>query len=513
MLREIFASLGFQVDKKGFDQAKQATDGIKQSAQASGTAFDVFGKAVQAVVGAAIIRKTWELADGLAQQAVEIGNVAQQTGLSTDELQTWQFAAKESNIEASEFGLALRRLSTAIAGGVDETGSQSKIFEKLKISTHDAHHELRPLADILPEIAEHFKNMADGPAKGALATEIFGRQGAKLIPILNKGAAGVAALHAEFERLGGGFSPEAIKRAAEFRAETVKLTVAFDSLKSLLAISLLPQLTKAVDATTEGVVAFKHFAETTTLADHGVETLAATIALTLGAALAPYLLPGLTFLGLFLALDDAQAFVEGKGSLIGDALDAAFGAGTADVVRAWVNDAEDSLFGWAGAFKLVIADISASFSVEMAQIGKYWDEMLGGLARAWNASASLFLPAGLVPDALKFDPGKLEDRVNRDDDKIAAKQAARQKTQAAIANFNQATTAVSNPSVGGSPTGPVRAPIITQNFVEVKPNISITVPPGTSPAHAQRLVREAAAGVTATERRAALQGVDKRGGD
>lgn len=507
MLREIFASLGFGFEESGFVHAQKATEEVKHEAVEAGNAFELFGGAVKAAMGVELARKTWEFAESLEAQAAQIEHTAEATGLSTNALQEWFYAAKGAKVETGEFALALRKLSVAVAGGVDETGSQSKIFDKLKIATHGAHKELRPLAEILPEIAEHFKSMADGPAKAALAQEIFGRQGGKLIPLLNKGAEGIEALHDEFQKLGGGFSPEAIERAAEFNKQTVKLGASFDSLKSLIAVAVLPQVSRMVDKTVEGVVAFKQFAETTTGAEHAVGSLSTAIALTLATALAPYIGPGLKFVGIFLAVDDLQAFLEGKGSLIGDALNAAFGDGTADVVRAWVADAKDSLMGWGSASKLVIADVSVAFDTEIDEIGKSWDEMILGLQQSWNG----FVSALHLPSDLKIDTLERKGKIAKDDQAIAGDEKKRSATQKAIADFNDRTTALSNPGGGFAPVGPVTAPVITQNFVEVKPNISITVPPGTSPAHASRLVREAAQGVTETERRAALQGVDKHG--
>src|SRR5688572_31369301 len=50
---------------------------------------------------------------------------------------------------------------------------------------------------------------------------------------------------------------------------------------------------------------------------------------------------GLKFAAVFAAIDEVLGFLNGKDSLIGDLLNGAFGDGTADAVRDWVNDAVD----------------------------------------------------------------------------------------------------------------------------------------------------------------------------
>jgi hypothetical protein len=59
-----------------------------------------------------------------------------------------------------------------------------------------------PVDQALAKVADRFARMKDGTQKAALATELFGKSGTMLIPLLNKGAKGIAALEAEARRLG-----------------------------------------------------------------------------------------------------------------------------------------------------------------------------------------------------------------------------------------------------------------------------------------------------------------------
>jgi hypothetical protein len=508
MLREIFTFLGFQFDEGGFKRAKSGTEELKQKAVETANSFDGLANGLRSLAsiaaGSAIVAFTNHIAD----EAFEVGKLSEQLGISAHDLQVWELGAKRVGVTTSDLSIAFRRLSINIAGGHGEGTKQSiELFKRLGIETHNADKSHKELGEVIPEIAEKIKGMTNETEKVAIAQQLFGKSGERLLPILNQGKEGVAQLTAEFDKLGGGFSPEAIKRAQEFKYETFRLEAAWTSFKSTIAVGVLPYLTKTIDRLVEGTVAFKKFADTTTGVTHAAEMLAAVLAFTLGNALAPYLGSGLKFAAIFLAVDDLLAFLEGKDTVIGDLLNRAFGDGTATQVREWVNDAKDSFSGWLEAFKVVLPDISAAFKLQFAKVGQDWDEMILGFEHGWND----FVSSLHLPDGLKFNTMPRAGEVEKDKRGVAAAQDRKDATGQAVANFAAAITPLSGQGAAAA-TGPLRAPQITQNFVEVKPNISITVPPGTSRDHAARLVREAAAGVVSTERRAAGQALSQKGG-
>src|SRR4051812_25501411 len=96
--------------------------------------------------------------------------------------------------------------------------------------------------------------MKDGAAKAALATELFGRQGARLIPMLNEGSEGVQPLKKDFADLGGGYSPEFIEQSAKVEKENKRLGVGWAGLKTKIGAALLPAVIAIVNGLTKFVV-------------------------------------------------------------------------------------------------------------------------------------------------------------------------------------------------------------------------------------------------------------------
>ncbi len=508
-LREIIAHLGFTFDSGKADEADRKLGHIKQHAVEATGGVDGLLEAFRVVASVEVLRWSKELVEGLSEQAVQIGHTAEATGLATDDLQAYQFGAKQAGVESEQFSLALRRLSTAIAGGKDELGSQGPLLAKLGIHTGHAKDAVKDLGDALPKIADHFQQMQDGPAKAALAQELFGRQGARLIPILNRGAEGLAELRKEFKDLGGGFSPEAIERAEEFHHETVRLSAAFDSFKSQLAVSILPRVTAFVEQLTKGAIWIQDFAKNTTLLDGAVSSLATAIGVTLWGALSPFIGGALKFAAIYLAVDDLKGFLEGQDSEIGAILDSWFGDGTAEVVREWVLDAIEWFRSGFADMAAVLPVFTSAFSAEMASIAADFDGFVLGLEQKWNG---LIDSLGLN-DRFKIDTTSRVAELAKDSSRRDTAVAANSRAQDNLRQYIADTT----PTAGA--TSQAFAPFAPQaqhaqqswNMVTNAPQIQINVPPGTPAAQAKAIGEQTREAIRQSHRDA-LQALENRKG-
>ena len=59
--------------------------------------------------------------------------------------------------------------------------------QKLGIAVNNADGSLKPSDQLLGEIADKFQDLPNGPEKAAVAMDIFGRSGQKMITMLNGG--------------------------------------------------------------------------------------------------------------------------------------------------------------------------------------------------------------------------------------------------------------------------------------------------------------------------------------
>lgn len=394
-LREVLARFGFQIDAGPLKAADRGIDGLIGKLETFGTAL--------AGIGAI----HW--LNDMAEQLDVLDDLSTQLSVGTDELQLWGFAAKLNGSNAEEMNGALERLQKSLGGLEAEGKAQADAFKRMGIEAKDGAGNVRPMSELLDELPGAFAGLGSDAEKARVATTLFGRAGARLIPLLSQGEKGMAALREEFEALGGGASEESIRAAGEYRDGLVKLDLAFFSLKTTLGGAVFPMLTRVVETVSRGVAKFSAWFKETTALDTAVGMLAAGIALKLGAALAPYLLPGLKFAALFLAVDDFVAFLRGKDSVIGDLLNRWFGPGSAAKARKFFQDVAADFDWFLGAFRAKTAEQQSVWDdnwdilVEGVRTGDLWEKWHTWLTDAAVASDSFIVgvTAGFV-DGLAY---------------------------------------------------------------------------------------------------------------
>lgn len=104
------------------------------------------------------------------------------------------------DVDAAQGGLTIfsKNLGNASADGA----KTADMVKKLGTNFLDASGQVKPMSDIMPGLADKFKAMPDGAEKTALAMQLFGRSGAQMLPFLNQGSAGIAALTAQAGKMG-----------------------------------------------------------------------------------------------------------------------------------------------------------------------------------------------------------------------------------------------------------------------------------------------------------------------
>jgi hypothetical protein len=180
-----------------------AIGSLKGALGALGAALAVFG------VGAAI-RGALDLADSM-------GKAAQSIGIPVEELSRLKYAADLSGVSFETLSASMRRLSQEISEALAKPSSEAaRTFQALQIELRNADGTMRGTSEIMTDLADRFSRMEDGAAKTALATQLFGRAGMEMIPMLNLGAQGLAGMKAEAEALGITITESAARASEEF---------------------------------------------------------------------------------------------------------------------------------------------------------------------------------------------------------------------------------------------------------------------------------------------------------
>jgi hypothetical protein len=240
-------SLGVKPDTKGFGAKLKAgiTGQVKGTGEHIGgmikDGLKMMAGPIAAVAGTMGVEKIVEnsvhafedLAGSVRQiQRVSGGTVEEVSGLRG----AMQLAGVDTQKASGIMMIFAKNLGKA---GTDaaKTAEMNKLFGQ---SIKDANGQIKPMAELLPGLADKFKAMPDGASKTALAMQLFGRQGSAILPFLNKGADGIKELTAKSKELGLTLDQNSINSFAKAKAEQREFDAAMQGLQVTLGRALLP---------------------------------------------------------------------------------------------------------------------------------------------------------------------------------------------------------------------------------------------------------------------------------
>lgn len=231
-----------QKEAKEFEKTIKPT---KELTKEWGTALLAVGSAAVIAMGAAV-KATADYADN-------INDLSQKTGVGTEILSKWGFAAEQSgsSLEGVSTGLRFlaKNMELATAGGKQQIAA----FAAAGISAKQLAAAGGDVNKILPLLADSFAKSEDGAGKTAVSMALLGKSGTELIPMLNAGSAGLNEMGAAAERAGRVVSAEAAKAADEFNDRLLELTGSMKGIAGAVGNALIPPLTDLITKVTSVV--------------------------------------------------------------------------------------------------------------------------------------------------------------------------------------------------------------------------------------------------------------------
>lgn len=238
VIKELVALLRFQLESETLKKAAKAIEEFGELA------------AIAAGVTTAIGVAFYEAAAGTAEYATEIKKTASQIGTGVEALQALEYGAKLTGVSTEDLRSGMLGLNTVVAGLTEKSKKAGEFLAGMGVHTKGVGGAIKPTDKLLGEIADKFQKMPDGALKSATALKIFGGSGIALVPLLNKGSAGIAELTAEAEELGVILDSKTIEAAAELNDSLDRLSVIGKGLWRQLGAELVPVVQEVVDGMT-----------------------------------------------------------------------------------------------------------------------------------------------------------------------------------------------------------------------------------------------------------------------
>jgi len=357
-LREILAKFGFDVDTSKLDAAKTKTDGVVGGLKALAAT----------IAGTALINGIRGFVSDLAEQAEQLRLTSQQLGISTEDLQRWQGAAKLAGVSNEGLSTGFKFLQKNAAEAATAGGDAAAEFKKLGVNIKDSNGQIKPTSQLMGDVGLAIGAMKNPAERTAAALKLLGRGGLELIPLFNQGEEGLQKFLDRIDELGGGLSAKALANLEQYSRSTKEFDFAILGLKSRLAVELIPKLTDLITWVTKGILAFADMAKGSNIFTAAITVLGTAAALTALKMYLPYLPILALFAALILLVDEVITLFQGGDTLIGEGIDKIFGAGAAAKMVDTLTQAFNELGGTTKVLPALIIAVGAALAAANAPI-------------------------------------------------------------------------------------------------------------------------------------------------
>lgn len=265
-------SIGMSLDSGQFEAGMKRAQ--KTAAQTEGAFKKSFGN-LGGVVKAGLAGVVSGLSVGLlvqgAKAALEyagsLGEVSQQLGVTTKDLQVFRYAAGQLGVSQEQLETGLQKLTITLGQLKAGAEAPAKALDAVKKGLSDQVKAAGDAGEAFRIIADGLKNVTDRSQRAAVEVALFGKSGAKLDNLLSGGSAALNELADAAEKLGIVLSDEQIQKAddtadkLEALQTVLKAKIAgdvADNADSILDFAdALFQLVNAAEQAREAIVNFQ----------------------------------------------------------------------------------------------------------------------------------------------------------------------------------------------------------------------------------------------------------------
>ncbi|MGO5053588.1 hypothetical protein ACTQ6A_13970 [Lachnospiraceae bacterium LCP25S3_G4] len=248
---DIFKLVGsIFVDNSKANESIQKTD---EKASGLGNKF-LQGVGTAAKWGAGVVAAAGAGAVALGGVAIkaagamdEIDKGSAKIGISKQAYQEWGYVLGQNGMDISKLEVGMKTLVSSMDGAANGTKSAQEKFDALGLSVFDANGNLKDQETMMNETMYALANMENGTEKARLATELFGKSGVEMMPMLNGGAAGMEELTQRAHDLGLVVSDDAVTAGVVLGDTIDDVKQAFEAIVNKIGIAVMPIFQEFLD--------------------------------------------------------------------------------------------------------------------------------------------------------------------------------------------------------------------------------------------------------------------------
>lgn len=249
-------SLGDVLDTVADKLGIKLPDGISKFTGGLGkipasTAAAAAGIAAVVAIVIKLEKKLMDVTKETAAAAKELEALSLQTGVSTTDLQAFQYAEDFIGVSSDQLADSLKDLTTKMsdaANGNEETAAK---FDQLGVSIYDAQGNLRSSYDVFLDVIDGLGEMSNQAERDALAMSLINESAQQLNPLIEQGSGSLKKYAAEAENVGYILSNDQLKALTAVDEAQNRLLKSQEAVTKQISAEYAPYMSDALNETRE----------------------------------------------------------------------------------------------------------------------------------------------------------------------------------------------------------------------------------------------------------------------
>lgn len=198
--------------------------------------------AALAAAVAEVEKKLVDLTLEQSKHATEVTNLSRTMGMTTEAYQEWDYVLKTVGSSAEAAQGDISKLAEKAQDAATGSGEAAELFDQLHIKVKDSHGVFKSQSELFDEVITKLSRMKDETERNAIASKLLGSTGEKIIPLLDKGAAGLEEAKKMAHEFGVVMDEETLAALNDVTLAVNNFDAAGEGLKNTIAKGMAPSV-------------------------------------------------------------------------------------------------------------------------------------------------------------------------------------------------------------------------------------------------------------------------------
>lgn len=239
-------------DKLGIklpDSITKTADGLGAIPTSTAVAAGAFAAVLAVVIK--LEKKLMDMTKEAADSAKNLVDMSSQTGISTENLQAFQYAEDFIGVSTDTIADSLKDLTTKMSDAANGNEDVIEKFDQLGVSIYDADGNLRNAEDTFWDVVDSLGEMSNQTERDALAMDLINESAQKLNPLIEIGSEGFKKYAAEAENVGYILSNDQLKALTDVDEAQNRLLKSQEAVSKQISAQYAPYMSDALNETRE----------------------------------------------------------------------------------------------------------------------------------------------------------------------------------------------------------------------------------------------------------------------